>query len=162
VAKITSFASQITRDLDRIAQSSLSVDATGLEPPLSTQHEQVLEKLYERDVTSADKLYRAILSATGGVSPRANYNQACICSWLAEIDNYGREELLLQAKRNFEKAVEYGIVCLISLRSKGPVRPTAVIKENPALALLFQRYQDLQNIVDDDQYFGPKRLGGGV
>jgi hypothetical protein len=153
------FGRHIARDLDRIAQSTFTSDTLGSNSALAAQHERVLEQLYKANLDSAEELNERIL-ATHAESPRAHYNQACIDSWRVEHCPHRSEELLHSAKRHFEKAIEFGIVCLIALRSDGSVMPKKVVAENPALQSLFHRFPDLQT-VDDEKFFGPKRLGGG-
>lgn len=154
------FGRHIAKDLDRIAQSNLISDTLESNAPLATQHERVLEQLYAANLDAADEMNERVLAAHAE-SPRAHYNQACIYSLHAERDKQADEEFLLRAKRHFEKAIEFGIVCLISLRSECFVAPSKVIAENPALRSLFSRYPDVLKTVDDHNFFGPKRLGGG-
>jgi hypothetical protein len=154
------FGRQIARDLDRVAQSNLNSDTIESIAPLAAQHERVLENLYKASLDTANELNQNILT-TYSESPRAHYNQACIYSWCAERDGQAGEEYLFRAKRHFERAIELGIVCLISLRSETSVAPSKVIAGNPALQSLFGHYPDLLKTVDDNNFFGPKRLGGG-
>ena len=130
-------------------------------PLLVIKHQQVVDMLYAGELEKADELNAKIRNMNGG-SPRANYNQACIYSLMAEREDANEKQatLLDRAEHFFKNSISRGILRLIRVHQQDVVDPRETVRANRGLKCLFEnRPAVLKHL--EQEHEGGIQLGGG-
>jgi hypothetical protein len=145
-------AAQVAVDLGREIRKLDNRFHTDSWGGLAHQHETVVAAVEAGDLAKAKRLNDAILQANR-MSPRAQYNQACILSLLstAETNESKRTRLLKTARGRLHDALKFGILILIAMfsdrSSKRNKNPATWVLKDPHLKPLFAAYPELTSQV---------------